>query len=678
MLSKLSFSLLAVIIAVMMAATLVEKVSGSAADIYGSWWFASLWAVLAVSSLFYMVRRHLHRRPAVLLLHLSFVVILIGALITHLCSRQGQLHLRLGYPVAAFQLDDGRMSKLPFEVELSDFDLQTYPGTDSPMDYVSVLRAGGKELTVSMNNIGACQGYRFYQSAYDPDLQGTVLAVAFDPWGIAVTYVGYGLLFLSLLSLLLLPDEGFRQSLKRLSVVALLLAAFAAPGRSEVKVLPDSLADRFCQLYAYHNGRICPLQTVACDFTTKLYGHPSYRGYSAEQVFMGWLLFPSNWKDQPLKKAKNEAQAREQQAIIQMLFNGQFLHIYPYADTCSLSTVHWFSPADNLPMDMPQDSWFFIKKSMDYVGELAVMHQYDKLSYTIAKIRKFQRDQAGDVLPSDVRFRAECCYNTCNVTRPLAMAFATLGIVLFGLYLWFWLTGRRLPRVVIVAVNVVLTLSLLYQTAFWLLRWYVSGHLPLTNGHETMLFLSLLVMLFTLLLQRRFVLVVPFGFLLAGMTLLVSMMGQSNPQITPLMPVLSSPLLSVHVCIIMVAYALLAFVFLNGVTALFLRDEAKVAQLTDVSRVLLYPALFCMAGGIFVGAIWANVSWGRYWGWDPKEVWALITLLVYCFAFHTQSLPLFRRPKFFHLYMVLAFLTVLMTYFGVNFILGGMHSYAAQ
>ena len=97
-----------------------------------------------------------------------------------------------------------------------------------------------------------------------------------------------------------------------------------------------------------------------------------------------------------------------------------------------------------------------------------------------------------------------------------------------------------------------------------------------------------------------------------------------------------------------------------------------------MTRLLLYPALFCMAAGIFIGAIWANVSWGRYWGWDPKEVWALITLLVYSFALHTQSLPWFRRPRHLHLFMVLAFLAVLMTYFGVNFLLGGMHSYANQ
>ena len=169
----------------------------------------------------------------------------------------------------------------------------------------------------------------------------------------------------------------------------------------------------------------------------------------------------------------------------------------------------------------------------------------------------------------------------------------------------------------------------------------------------------------------------PFGFLLSGFALLVSYLGQMNPQITPLMPVLVSPWLSIHVSLIMMSYALLAFIMLNGILALcYRRQSERVEQLTILSRLLLYPAVFFLGAGIFLGAVWANVSWGRYWAWDPKEVWALITFLVYGAAFHSQSLPMFRKPLFFHIYMVVAFLTVLMTYFGVNYVLGGMHSYA--
>jgi ABC-type transport system involved in cytochrome c biogenesis permease subunit len=131
----------------------------------------------------------------------------------------------------------------------------------------------------------------------------------------------------------------------------------------------------------------------------------------------------------------------------------------------------------------------------------------------------------------------------------------------------------------------------------------------------------------------------------------------------------------------MTAYALLGFLFLNGITAIIIHsvkreNERQIERLTDISRIILYPAVFCLATGIFIGAVWANVSWGQYWSWDPKETWALITMLIYAFAFHQNSIKHFNNPLFFHCYMTIAFLSVLVTYFGVNFILGGMHSYA--
>ena len=213
------------------------------------------------------------------------------------------------------------------------------------------------------------------------------------------------------------------------------------------------------------------------------------------------------------------------------------------------------------------------------------------------------------------------------------------------------------------------------------LRGFVSGHVPLSNGHETMQGMAVCASALTLCLHRRLPMAVPFGYLVCGLALMVSMMGESNPQVTNLLPVLASPLLSVHVAVIMIAYALLAFIMLNGVAALLLtasrRDcRTEVERLQVISRLMLYPAVFLLAIGIFIGAVWANVSWGRYWGWDPKEVWALITMLVYALMLHPASLPAFRRPVFFHSYAVGAFLCVLITYFGVNFLLGGLHGYA--
>lgn len=147
-------------------------------------------------------------------------------------------------------------------------------------------------------------------------------------------------------------------------------------------------------------------------------------------------------------------------------------------------------------------------------------------------------------------------------------------------------------------------------------------------------------------------------------------------------PVLNSPLLSVHVSIIMMGFAMLSFTFISGLTAILLRLVSRTAQpkmmvqLQQLSLVFLYPALAALGIGIFIGAIWANVSWGEYWGWDSKEVWALITFMIYAIPLHARSVAQLRRPTAFHLFMTLAFLTLVMTYFGVNYFLGGMHSYA--
>lgn len=675
-----AFVLMAVVIVVMIAATCIEKSVGSGAMIYGSWWFASLWALLAVSAIIYIFKMQMKKRPVLRLLHISLVLILLGACITHFFGKQGTAHLRLDRPCIAMECGNNHYERFPFELHLESFDVLTYPGTQTPMDYVSAVSVQNSdnqdnkaiEMQISMNRIGEVSGYRFYQMAYDPDLRGTILSVSYDPWGIGVTYLGYALLFLSMLLLLILPSEGFRKALRRLSLVVLFYAIAPAVS-AEPMVLPDSMANRFCDLHIYYNGRICPVQTVARDFTTKLYGKPSYNGYSAEQVFTGWVFFPSSWRDEPFKQRKGDRYVEEQQAIVDMLLNGEFLHIYPYP---SEQGLEWYSPMTELPLQMDEADCIFIRKSLDYMSELAVTKQYGQLSYTIDKVAKYQNDKAQELLPTHGKFMAEKLYNGLQFTKVIAMVMVTLGLLLFFVYLNFWLNGKKESRMVHWSVNVLMALFWTYQSLVLCLRWAIGGHLPLSNGYETMQFMAWVVVPITLLFQKRFVLMVPFGFLLTGLTLLVSMMGEANPQITPLMPVLSSPLLSIHVCIIMLAYSLLAIVFLNGLTAICLKDKAKVEHLQDVSKVLLYPALFSLAAGIFIGAIWANISWGRYWGWDPKEVWALITMLVYSFVMHSSSLPFFRRPKVFHTFLVLAFLSVLMTYFGVNFILGGMHSYA--
>ena len=208
----------------------------------------------------------------------------------------------------------------------------------------------------------------------------------------------------------------------------------------------------------------------------------------------------------------------------------------------------------------------------------------------------------------------------------------------------------------------------------------------MANGYETMLTMAWFVMALSLVAYSHFRMALPFGLMMSGFFLLVSHINQMDPQIGHVMPVLSSPLLSLHVSVIMMGFALLSLTFVCGVTALLVHGMKgkrgkeglgqQLGSLTILSRLMLYPALALLAIGIFVGAIWANISWGTYWSWDAKETWGLITLMVYAVAAHQGSLPFLRHPVGYHLFMTLAFLSIVMTYFGVNYFLGGMHSYA--
>ena len=211
---------------------------------------------------------------------------------------------------------------------------------------------------------------------------------------------------------------------------------------------------------------------------------------------------------------------------------------------------------------------------------------------------------------------------------------------------------------------------------FLCVLWYGRGVFPATNGAEALMLLVLFVMLLAVALGRnkRFVLLSRLLVVVAAMFFVVAALGLNDNS--DVQPILRTPLLGIHVTTIIIAYALLACTAVNAVVALCTKDEKRKAQQAVLGRLLLYPATMLLAGGIFIGAVWANLSWGRYWGWDPKEVWALVTLLVCSMGFHSHSLRFISKPVAFHIFCIVAFLAVLFTFFGVNLLLGGLHSYA--
>lgn len=746
LLKRTAFSLLGILLLILTIATILEKIYGTDfvnEYIYSSVPFVILWGVTAITSLLYIIKSKLHRQPVIFLLHLSLLFILAGAFTTWIYGEQGTMRVRQGEQQTSFTDSKGISHQLPFSITLNQFEIIYYKGTLAPMDFISHISVADKDChrqiqgKVSMNHIFSYQHYRFYQSGYSEDNEGSVFSVSHDPYGIGITYAGYTLLLLSTVFFFFSPQSRFRQLLKspllhRSLTVILLLFAFSLNSNflkansPSPKVLPREVAEHFGDLYILYNNRICPLQTFARDFTIKLYGSSSYKGLTPEEVLTGWLFYYDSWKNEPIIRIKsNEArklleiegnyarlkdyistineyklekmmnhirsgeqvtdkrgieEADEKFNIINLVCIGAMMKIFPCRNIAG-KTLEWYSQSDQLPQDMDNDKWVFIRKSMSYVNEMIVMKKYNDACLLLEKIKKYQQKECDGLLPADNKFKAEKIYNQFDYSKSVAMACICIGLICFIYYCHCMASQKRTSRKAIIILNILLWIVFTYLSAAICLRGYVSNHLPLSNGFETMQFMAWCTLLLTFLLQRKFAMLLPFGFLLCGLTLMVSMLGESNPQITQLMPVLQSPLLSIHVVVIMIAYSLLAFIMLNGVTAVILHQSQKeckeqIERLQIISQIILYPAIFLLAIGIFIGAVWANVSWGRYWGWDPKEVWALITMLVYALALHPRSLPWFHRTMFFHVFCITAFITVLITYFGVNFLLGGMHSYA--
>ena len=272
-----------------------------------------------------------------------------------------------------------------------------------------------------------------------------------------------------------------------------------------------------------------------------------------------------------------------------------------------------------------------------------------------------------------------------EIFRWCKISYLSLGglMLLFSFILFFsdkpWL--RRAIRV----LGILVSITFLFQMIGMGMRWKIGGFAPLSNMYETMIFLAWASVFAGLLFARRSSITFSLAALFAGIVLFVAGLSWIDPQINPLAPVLKSPWLVFHVAILMTAYGLFGISFLIGLVNLFmipLRGGEKVStystsvrKLSIINEIILIVGLMLMTIGTFMGAVWANESWGRYWGWDPKETWALITIIVYAMVTHLHLHKKWYSLWLFNLCSVLAFISVLMTYFGVNFFLSGMHSY---
>lgn len=673
MFAKISFGLLA-----LMAASLAAISVWGDLSLYTSPVMVAMWTLTALTAVIVCLRRRLWRRPVVCGLHVALLLILVGALLTSLTGKSDNLNLRMG------ETRDG--------LTLTDFSVVTYEATQTPRDFVaSVSDDGGGVVEVSMNHPGHLGGRTLILGSYDSDFGGASFTVSSDPWGLGVTWAGYALLALSLTGYFFVPDTGWRRALRALSVMVLFVTV--APGLSAA-ALSQEFVSELGGVAVFHNGRVAPFESMARDFATTI-------GCRRDPmtVTSGLLFDFGRWADEKIVKVKDRS-LREILAIdgslasfndfinaigsgrldvddpatarrfgpdisrfqaVSMLVRGSMLRLFPVRSDGG--SVTWYSPADKIAGETDDDQWIFIRKFLGLLNERVVAGDMAGQLELLEALGRYQQRETSGKMPARSRLTFERIYSRVASLWWPGVIVAAAGLIIFVA----GACGARLRRGLLLTVGALLWL---WVTALIVMRWIVCGHVPLSNGYETMMFLAWC--LATASFAGR--LVGPMAVLGSGLALCVASMSGAGASVSGLMPVLDSPLLSVHVVVVMASYALFFMMAMTGLLGLLRRSrEARMAAL---GRVMLYPALALLTAGIFIGAVWAYLSWGRYWGWDPKETWALITMLVYSFAAHPRLLTSLGRDRVFNIFVLAAFVTVLITYFGVNFLMKGLHSYA--
>lgn len=609
-------------------------------EVYGSWWMTALWVAFAVVLAVAVTVSRMWIRLGMLLLHLSFLAMLGGGALTWLTREKGSVRISEGECVSAFVDIRGDSVALPHDIRLRNFEIIYYPGGVAPRDYVSHLVVDGRECEVSMNRILDLEGYHLSQSSFDSS-GATVLSVSHDPYGRTLSYAGYLMFALGGLLLLLSPSCRFRMLLKGFAVGIIFITAVPDTYAGKIAGIPIESADSLRGRQVVYGGRVVTFNTLARDVVMKLHGKPSYRGLSPEQTLVSLRLYPEDWKNEPLIYVKDKS-VREALGVA--------------GNRVALSDL--FDSEGNYRVEalygcLGERSRRAVEELDEKVG----------IVLTLYSGQLIVNPSESDVALPEWRVRLELAYNAVPFTMII---FISLFICSFA-----FLMSRICGVWLRVVARVVLWLAFLMSATCFALQWVLAGRVPLSNMPETLHFAVMVMSGIAIVMSCRNILLCGLGSLFAGALALVSHLVASNPVVTPLMPVLHSPWLSLHVSLVMTSYALLSFTFIAAIVGLSRNGVAE--RMRDMSLCMLYPGVWLLGMGIFSGAVWADVSWGQYWAWDPKETWALITMMVYAVPLH-RSLVWLHNPRHYHIYMALAVMTILMTYLGVNY-LDSMHAY---
>ena len=639
--------------------------------------------------------------------------------------------------------------QVPFSIHLKDFQLEHYPGSNSPSSFASEVvlvdqeKGINEDIRIFMNNTLNHRGYKFFQSSYDVDEQGTILSVNYDFWGTWISYLGYILLIVGVIMSLINPNSYFQYLAKKLKassvkvivLVALLgSVAFSASAQSGVGAgipsIDKEVVKEFSELWVQGvDGRIEPVSTLSGEIVRKVSRKSGLYGLSADGVVLSMMAYPEIWQSMPIIKVgdkslegtlgaqnkfitveslfdesgnykiadavraayakapgmrnrmdKEYINVDERVNICFMVFQGSIFHLFPrerVEDT-------WYAPGST-PTEYTDGDSIFIQSGFQLLLQSITENQSANAVQVLQAVDNFQMKYGADLLPGEKKKNVEILFNKVNPFKRIFPFYLMFGFLLLTVLFINIFRQKQLPSFLRISFFGFIIILFLVHTVGLIVRWYISGHAPWSNGYESVVYVAWATMLAGIIFGRKYPMVVGTAAFLTGIALFVAHLSWMNPEVTNLVPVLKSYWLAIHVAIITASYGFLGLSMFLGVLVMILIvlrrgvNESKVngfiEQLTTINEMSATVGLYFLTIGTFLGGVWANESWGRYWGWDPKETWALITVVIYSFIVHMRLIPSLKGIFNYNFASIIGFASVMMTYFGVNYYLSGLHSY---
>ena len=661
--------------------------------------------------------------------------------------------------------------ELPFSIKLNDFIAEKYPGTEksyaSFMSKVTVEDNENFDYDIFMNHVLDHKGFRFFQASFNPDEKGTILSVNHDWWGTYVTYVGYILLYLSMLGIFFIGKTRFKDLSKALdklnqkkNALTIFLVLFSSqifnlnaqiPIHQQTGAIDfDSIiqADAFSEIHSRKfgeliiqdsGGRMKPANTFSSELLRKVSKSDTYKGLNSDQALLSIMNNPAIWYNVPLiylkrgndsvrKLAGIDLNAKyapllsffdnlgnyklavpleeayraaipnqfqkdfiELDRRINLLYSaleGKVMRIFPIPNN---ENNKWVSYPELAEANFKGKDSLYVRNILPlYFQSLRLAQKdqdYKQADNLLESIYGFQKKFGNEVIPSKETVKAEITYNKYDIFKKLYSWYIYAGTLFFIVLIVQIFKSNRFLSFLVKGFKGLLIILFLLHTAGLIASWYISGHAPWSDAYESMIYVAWATQFFGLTFGRKSALTMASTAFVVGMILMIAHWNWMDPAIANLVPVLDSYWLMIHVAVIVGSYGPFALGMIIGGVSLFLilittnknkrKIKLRIKELTIINELAITVGLIMLTIGNFLGGMWANESWGRYWGWDPKETWALISIIVYAFVIHMRLIPGLRGAWIFNLMSIVAFASILMTYFGVNFYLVGLHSYAS-